>query len=81
QRFSSAITHASPNVVSTIPLINEASNETTQMISTMIPISSALTNEIDNNQQDTTEYQPTYAYQVPQQSNVGSESVFLPESV
>ncbi|CAM4745105.1 unnamed protein product [Rotaria magnacalcarata] len=81
QRFSSAITHASPNVVSTIPLINEASNETTQMISTMIPISSELTNEIDNNQQDTTEYQPTYAYQVPQQSNVGSESVFLPESV
>ena len=41
------------------------------------PPSPAITlNERFNNQVDSNTDQPTYAYQIPQQSNVGSESIF-----
>ncbi|CAF0925039.1 unnamed protein product [Rotaria sordida] len=84
QRFSSAITNVSANIGSTMPTINDTSNQTSQIISGITPTSPPpLVHETENNnnnQQDTTDYRTTHAYQIPQQSNVGSESIFLTDT-
>jgi hypothetical protein len=75
QRFTSAITNITANTRPTIPEMNDTSNQTpgiTEQSSPSPPI-----DESDDNQQETIDYQTTHAYQIPQQSNVGSESIFL----
>jgi hypothetical protein len=57
-------------------MTNETSNQMTQILSNIAP---PIT-EIDGNQQDIVDHRFTHAYQIPQQSNVGSESVFLTDS-
>lgn len=54
-------------------------HETSTVVSTLAPITVPTADEKENDQEETPEYQPIYAYQVPQQSNVGSESIFLPD--
>jgi hypothetical protein len=57
-----------------IPAPNDTSNQIRQNllgIAQPTPI-----NELDDNPEDMTDYRPSYAYQIPQQSNVGSESIF-----
>jgi hypothetical protein len=57
-------------------MTNDTSNQMTQSLSDIAP---PIT-EIDGNQQDIVDHRFTHAYQIPQQSNVGSESVFLTDS-
>jgi hypothetical protein len=78
QRFSSAITNNTGHTRPTLPTIQGTPNRSTQMLSGIAgPTSSQPTNETDDNQLNTADYRPTHAYQIPQQSNVGSESIFL----
>jgi len=78
QRFSSAITNNTRHTRPALPTINDTSNRSTQIPSGIVgPTPSQPTIEIDDHQQNTTDYRPTHAYQIPQQSNVGSESIFL----
>ncbi|CAF1087588.1 unnamed protein product [Adineta ricciae] len=79
KRFSSAATHHTTNTSVTMPTINDASTQTIPIHPNPIVRLVPPITEIDNNQQ-TIEYRPTHAYQVPQQSNIGNDSVFLPIS-
>ncbi|UJR26300.1 hypothetical protein I4U23_007638 [Adineta vaga] len=86
KRFSSAATHQTTNTLITMPTINDASTQTIPIYSNYISSIVPPITETDNDQHipttttTTTEYRPTYAYQIPQQSNVGSESIFLTNS-
>ncbi|CAF2356874.1 unnamed protein product [Rotaria sp. Silwood2] len=86
QRFSSAITNVPANIGSTMPIINDTSNQTSQIIAGITPTSPPpppsppLVHETDDNQKDTIDYRTTHAYQVPQQSNVGSDSIFITDA-
>lgn len=62
-----------------MPAINDVSSRATQNISGIAAPSPAqlLDQTDDRRQQEITEYRTAHAYQIPQQSNVGSESIFL----
>lgn len=61
-----------------MPTINDVSSRMTQVHSGIAgPSPAQIIDETDSHQQEVTEYYPTHAYQIPQQSNVGSESLFL----
>ena len=75
QRFSSAITRFTAN---TRPTLNSTHNQTPQLPSGLVTASPPLTiRETNEKEEPTIDEPPTHAYQIPQQSNVGSESVFL----
>jgi hypothetical protein len=63
-----------------MPTMNDISNQNSQVPFGIAGPSPPLIPEADDDQQITIEYQPTHAYQIPQQSNVGSESIFLTDS-
>mgnify|MGYP006897129327 CR=1 FL=1 len=81
QRFSSAISKATANTRVTIPVKTDASTPNTQLIPGVTgETPSTLAKETIDDQLGSIDYLPTHAYQIPQQANVGSESLFLIDS-
>ncbi|CAF1141667.1 unnamed protein product [Adineta steineri] len=80
KRFSSAVTHNTTSTNMIKPTINDASTQTMPILSNIITTINPPIIETDDNQSNRADYQPTHAYQIPQQSNVGSECVFFTDS-
>ena len=59
---------------------NDASDQAVQAISSIVGTSLPLPDETNDEQQDMIDCPQTHAYQIPQQSNVGSECLFLTDS-
>ena len=75
QRFSSAITRFTAN---SRPILNSINNQTPPIPSGLVAQSPPLTiRETDEREEVPSDEPRTHAYQIPQQSNVGSESIFL----
>ena len=77
RRFTSAITNIPPNPRVYISTLNDISAENSQTPFNMTALSLPPVQRTDDIPQEITDYQPTHAYQIPQQSNVGNESIFL----
>jgi hypothetical protein len=77
RRFTSAITNIPQNPRVYISTLNDISTENSQIPFNMPALSPPPVQRTDDVPQETIDYQPTHAYQIPQQSNVGNESIFL----
>ncbi|CAF2603833.1 unnamed protein product [Rotaria sp. Silwood2] len=75
QRYPSAITNGTINTFISNPGTIDISSKSTQSLSG-ITESTPTINEEDNNNRHEINHQITHAYQIPQQSNVGNESIF-----
>ncbi|CAF1420408.1 unnamed protein product [Rotaria magnacalcarata] len=77
-RFPSSMTTATVNTLSSFSGVIDICGKSTQSLSGISESSRALNEE--NTNRDELNHHVTHAYQIPQQSNVGSESIFTSHS-